>query len=238
MFDHNLYEYYTILNRDIKGSKSFSSYTDIQGNTFKAINGYDTKGVPRPFMITFGPGELTYRAGKKQEVTVLVNGDPKKMKLTQYMDNASMCEGSPNNNGVSDFKRIDMEKDAQILVSAKRLKKQASDAAFALEPNTKDLQEVSQLIGEFRDNKDIQLQAVIQSAEHNPKEFLEIVNSPDRQARALIRKGLNTGEITMKGKMVTWKGANLGPDEDDAVQSLLKDKDLLKAVEQAVKKLK
>ncbi len=238
MFDHQNFEYYSVLNRDITGSKSFSSYADIQGNTYKAINGYDTKGVPRPFMITFGPGELIYRAGKKQQITVLVNGDPKKMLLTEYLDKASMCEGSPNNNGASDFKRIDMEKDAQILISAKKLKKQASDAAFDLEPKTKDLQEVAQLIGEFRDNKDIQLQAVIQFAEADPKNFLSIVNSPDRSARSLIRKGLSTGEITMKGKMVTWKGANLGPDEDDAVQSLLKDKDLYKAVEQAVKKTK
>lgn len=238
MFDHNNFVYYAILNREISGSQGFTSYTDTQGNTYKAINGYDTKGVPRSFNITFGPGELIYRAGKKQKVTVLINGEPKKMDLVEYMDNASMCDGSPNNTGVSVFKKIDMEKDAQILVSAKRLKKQASDAAFALEQSNKDLQEVAQLIGEFRDSKDIQLQAVIQSAEHNPKDFLDIVNSPDRSARALVRKGLKTGELTEKGKMITWKGANLGLDEDLAVQALLKDKDLLKAVEQAVKKTK
>lgn len=238
LFDYKNFTFFAILNRDIRGSWGFTSYQDTDGNWYKAINGYDTKNVPRAWNVNFSPSELIYRVGKKQKVMVLINNEVKEMPLAEYVRKCSFCEGSPNHRGVSMFKEIDEEKDAGILIDAKRTRKLANDAAFELESKPKELAEIAQLIGEFRDAKDLQFAAVIQFADHDPRTFLEIAKSPDRKVRALIKKGLSTGELLEKGKLITWKNEVLGSDEDSAIQKLMQEPDMLKAVELAIKKNK
>ena len=237
-FDQKNFAYFAIINRDLSGSVGFSSWQDSQGNHYRAINGYGPTGTPRPFNINFSPSELIYRAGKKQKVTVLLNNQPKEMLLVDYLKDSSLCEGSPNLRGPAVFKMIDEEKDAGVLIDAKRLRREASNAAFDLESKPKELAEIAQLIGEFRDNKDIQFAAVINFADADPRTFLNYINSPDRQARALVKKGLSTGELTLKGKIITWKNETLGADEDEAVQRLTREPEVMKALAVAVKKNK
>lgn len=238
LFDYKNFTYFTILNRDIRGSWGFTSYQDVDGNWYKAINGYDTKNVPRAWNVNFSPTELLYRVGKKQKVMVLKNNEVTEMLLADYVRNCSFCEGSKNFRGVAVFKEVDEEKDAGILIDAKRTRKLANDAAFELESKPKELAEIAQLIGEFRDQKDLQFAAVIQFADADPRTFLELAKSPDRKVRALIKKGLATGELKLKGKIITWKNEVLGSDEDEATQRLMKDADVLNAVELAIKKNK
>lgn len=237
-FDYRNYNFFSILNRDIKGTWGFTSYQDVDGNSYKAINGYAPGGVPRPYDVFFSPAELLLRIPKGKKISVLVNNEEQKWLLSDYIRKCSFCEGSPNNRGKAMFKEVDEEKDAGILIDAKRLRKQASDLAFELEGKPKELAEVAQLIGMFKDNKDVQLAAVIQFADADPRNFLAIANSPDRHARALLKKALDIGEVTLKGKILVWNKETLGADEDEAVQKLIHDKDVLKAIEIAVKKKK
>lgn len=238
LFDYKNYTFFSVLNRDIKGSWGFTSYQDKDGNSYKAINGYAPGGVPRAYDVFFSPSELLLRIPKNQKISVLVNGEEKKMLKAEYIRNCSFCEGSPNFRGLSMFKEVDEEKDAGILIDAKRLRKQAGDLAFELESKPKELAEVAQLIGEFRDNKEIQLAAVIQFADADPRNFLGIANSPDRQARALLKKALNIGEVKMKGKLLIWNNETLGADEDEATQRLVREPEVFKALSHAVKRNK
>jgi hypothetical protein len=237
-FDQKSYVYFTLTKGNVTGSMGFSSFQDNDGNHYRAINGYGPSGVPRSFNINFSPAEEIYRAGKNQRVTVLVNNTAENWLLVDYLRKSSLCEGSPNLRGVPMYKEIDEEKDAGILVDAKRLRKKASDAAFELESKPKELAEIAQLIGEFRDDKNIQFSSILNFADADPKTFLSYVESPDRQARALIKKGLSTGELKMKGKLIVWKNETVGIDEDEATQRLIREPDLMKAIQLAVKKSK
>lgn len=238
LFDYSSYVFFSILNRDIKGTWGFTSYQDADGNWYKAINGYAPGGVPRAYDVFFSPAELLLRVPKGKKISVLFNNEEKKMLLADYIRNCSFCEGSPNNRGKAMFKEVDEEKDAGILIDAKRLRKQASDLAFELESKPKELTEVAQLIGCFKDNRDVQLAAVIQFADSDPRQFLSIANAPDRQARSLLKKALDMGEVKLKGKILVWNNETLGADEDEATQKLVKEKEVFKALEIAVKKKK
>lgn len=239
--DSKRYFLFAAINPDISGSIGFTSFTDLDGNHYRAINGYTPYGVPRDFGVTFteGSGRI-YKAGKNQKVTVLINGKPDKADwlLADYLRKCSLCEGSPNFRGSALYRELDEEKDASVLIDTKRLRKKANDAAFDLEGKPKELAEVAQLIGEFRDNKDLQFSAVIAFAEANPRQFLEIVEAPDRQARALLKKAISIGEVKEKGKLLIWRNETLGSDEDEAIQKLTKEKEVFKALELSVKKLK
>lgn len=235
------YVLFAAINPDITGSIGFSSYTDMDGNHYRAINGYTPAGVPRDFNISFSEGSgRIYRAGKNQKITVLMNGkpDPKEWFLADYLRHCSLCESSPNSRGNIVYRELDDNKDAEVLINVKKLRKKANDAAFELEGKSKELAEIAQLIGEFRDDKNIQFSTVISYAESNPRAFLELVESPDRQARALIKKALSIGEVKEKGKLLVWKNETLGSDEDEAVQRVTKDPAVFKALELAVRKLK
>ena len=51
--DSKRYFLFAAINPDISGSIGFTSFTDLDGNHYRAINGYTPYGVPRDFGVTF-----------------------------------------------------------------------------------------------------------------------------------------------------------------------------------------
>jgi hypothetical protein len=237
MFDHSKFNYF-IQIVPTTGTFSFRNYTDIEGNTYSA---FQTLGATfndhKPFWVTFSSRERTYRASKDREILVSKNGDvPKKMKLKDYLMNSPFTAESPNLRGVAKIKLFDEAKDAKVGVDRRTLRIQAGNLALNL--SQQELQEMAQLIGVFQDDMMVQKNRVLEFADQEPEAFMEIYNSGDREAKSLIKKGLSSGVLKKKGKMVVWENETLGADEEAAISRLMKEEPLKKAVTKAVNKLK
>lgn len=237
MFDHSKF-FYFIQIVPTTGTFGFRNYTDIEGNTYSA---FQTLGATfndhKPFWVTFSSRERTYRATKDREIMVSKNGDvPKKMKLKDYLLNSPFTADSQNLRGEPKIKLYDEVKDATTAVDRKTLRLQAGNIALSL--SAQELAEMAQLIGVFADDLMVQKNRVLEFSDQEPEYFMELYNSGDREARSLIKKGLKSGVLKAKGKMITWEKETLGADEDDAVAKLQKDEALRKAVKKAVDKLK
>lgn len=237
MFEHDKY-FYFIQIVPTTGTISFRNYTDDEGNTYQAFSSLGaTFREHRPFWITFSARERTYRTSKEREVLVSKNGDtPKKMKLKDYLLNSPFTAESPNLRGEPLIKLFDEVKDAKTAIDRREHRLKAGNLALGL--TVEETTQMAQLIGVFNDDKLVQKNRVLEYADQEPDEFINLYNSPDREARSLVRKGLASGVLKLKGKMVVWESTTLGADIDDAVSKLLQDKVLMTSVAKAVKKLK
>jgi hypothetical protein len=237
MFDHKIFDYF-IQIRPTSGTVSFRNYTDIEGNTLSAFQTLgQTFNDHKPFWITFSVRERTYRAPKGRDIFVSINGDhPVKMKLADYLKNSPWTEGSKNLKGDATIKMFDEVKDAKTGVDRRKQRLEAGNIALNL--SNDQLTQMAQLIGVFSDDKTVQLNRVLEFADQEPEAFLEFYNGADREAKALIKKGLKTGVLKEKGKMIMWDKEMIGADESEAISSLMKNEQLFKAVSTAVKKLK
>jgi hypothetical protein len=237
MFDHKVFDYFIQIH-PTPGTVSFRNYTDIEGNTYSAFQTLgQTFNDHKPFWITFSVRERTYRASKGREIFVSRNGDiPERMKLADYLKNSPWTEGSPNLRGSATIKMFDEVKDAKTGVDRRKRRLEAGNIAVNLSPVQ--LTEMAQLIGVFSDDKTVQMNRVLEFADQEPETFLEFYNSADREAKAVIKKGLKTGVLKTKGKMVMWEKDMVGADEAEAIANLMKSPEKLEAIKLNIKRLK
>lgn len=237
MFDHKAFDYF-IQIRPTQGTVSFRNYTDIEGNTYCAFQTLGpTFNDHKPFWVTFSVRERTYRSSKGREIFVSKNGDfPEKMKLSDYLANSPWTEGSPNLKGEATIKKFDEVKDAKVGVDRRKRRLEAGNIALNLAPDQ--MAQMAQLIGVFSDDKNVQMNRVLEFADQDPEAFLEFYNSADREVKAVVKKGLKTGVLKNKGKMIMWDKDMVGADEADAVSNLLKDQTKLDAIKKNINKLK
>ena len=231
MFDYKNYDYYMLL-RPTPGGWTFVGYSN-EGKTYKAVQSIDATGRIRNFNLYFSDRERIFRAHKNQEVQVILNNDvtkPKTMKVSDYL------EKSPDFNVV--FKKVDEAKDAKEIVSSKASRIRAEQTALDLVSQPERLQEIANLLGVFKDDIDQQHRAVLEFAGQHPDAFMKMVNSADSSTKALVLKAVNAGIMRRTGKVITWEGEIVGADEEDAVQTLVRDKAKLKALQAAVKQFK
>lgn len=228
MFDYKKYDYYMLM-KEIPGGWTFVGYSN-EGKTYKAVQSIDATGRIRNFNVYFSDRERIYQAHKNQEVQVIIDNDitkPKKMKVSEYLENSPYL-------GVV-FKKVDEAKDAKDVVSSKASRIRAEQTALDLVSQPERLQEIANLLGVFKDDIDQQHRAVLEFAGHHPEAFMKMISSADSSIKALVLKGIDSGTLRRTGKVISWEGELLGADVEDAVQTLVKDKVKLKALEKAVK---
>lgn len=233
MFNHENYFQFIQL-KPSEGDKSFISYSDREGNTYKAIASIDQHGNKKPFVITWSARNRIYRNTKNRKVMVEVNGKIKDMLLYEYIKGYDKVEGSPNLRGAAEYKELDEVKDAKLALSRKQTVAKAANVALALEGEN--LSDMAAMIGVFKNDPDVQKFRVAEFADQDPDKFFEIYDSPDFKAKALIRKSVNAGISKKKGRSFEW-GGELHADENDFVSALLKDEKKLLALKKQVSKL-
>jgi hypothetical protein len=231
MFDYKNYNYYMLM-RPTPGGWTFVGF-EKDGKTYKAVQSIDSTGRIRNFNLYFSDRERIHRSHVNQEVTVIVDNDihnTQKMKVSKYL------EMSPYFGIV--FKKVDENKDAKEVVSVKANRIKAESEALNLIDRPEKLAEIAQLLGVFKDDTDQQHRAVLEFAGQHPDRFMEMLDAPDSEIKALVLKGVNAGTLRQTGKVISWDSEVLGADVDDAVKALVKDQNKLKALKAAVKKQK
>lgn len=155
----------------------------------------------------------------------------------EFLKNHPECEGSPNGTYTDDgvqtgvsFRELNTAKDAAVALRADRLRNSAESSALSLDKQT--LEEIANIIGYYGDVDDQMLLKVVEFARKKPGEYHELLKSDDRGVRAIIRKAIVEGIFRQHGPLIKWDTLTVGNDEDDAVATLRKDKQMLSALQE------
>lgn len=235
MFDYKQNHYFALL-KPIEGNWSFVSYTH-NGNTYRAIQGFNRDGVPKNFTIFFGDRERVYVCPKNKNIQVVVNNntkEPVNMLLHDYMIKSGFCEGEFAIDPV--FKLINEQRDAKEIIDIKAFRIKAENTALELAGT--ELRDMAALLGEFSDDKDLQKRAVLEFSGKEPKKFMELYEDAHRSTKALVKKAIKAGIMKETGNVVTWEKEVIGGSETQWVEYFAKDPIKLKALEKAVKEFK
>jgi len=238
---------YFILNKAGNTSYSFTGYTDHAGNgeLMTIYKGRKEKHqgevVDIPHRWKFDTAHRTIRVHKndKSVIPTLMfdpeTGDEKKVyiKSVDFLRNHPECKNSPNSGGNWMFSEMKEHEDAVTAVDAKRVKIEAESKALNLEGA--ELKEMAVLLGNFDPDDAKQKHFVLERAGADPKTFLELLDSPERGAKALLLKAVSLGIVKVRGTLYSWEKEGLGADLDMAVAKLMKDKEIKDALRNAVK---
>lgn len=224
------------------GTHSMCSYVDYAGvfgspgATVRYVTSRDDRGKDRGKYFTWSESHRRFvvREGERD-----ING------ITQYefLKNAPECEGSPNGSYSPDgnqvgiiYREMNTAKDAEVALEAdqSRIKAQAS----ALELDQTVLSEVAAHIGVFAGKDDpnslIMRVRVVDWAGKNPNDYFAVLNSGDREVRAVIRKAIADGVLTVKGELILWENTTVGANENAAVSHLMIDPAMYSALKEKI----
>jgi hypothetical protein len=224
------------------GTHSMCSYVDYAGvfgspgATVRYVTTRDDKGRDKGKYFTWSESHRRFvvREGEQD-----ING------ITQYefLKNAPECEGSPNGTYTPDgsqtgvvYREMNTAKDAEVALEAdqSRIKAQAS----ALELDITVLAEVAAHIGVFAGKEDpsglIMRVRVVDWAGKNPNDYFAVLNSGDREVRAVVRKAVADGILTVKGSLILWENTAVGSDENAAVSKLMSDPAMYSALKEKI----
>jgi hypothetical protein len=206
------------------------SYTDPHTGEYKYVsvtkNPKTNEPIPYRFVFYNQPGGRTITVPNTWK-------DSSGQSMAEYLRTHPECEGSPTNTGqLTYFKEMDLEKDAELELGIQTKVLEAKNIAAALKGEK--LKYISVLIGETSEKVSKQMVSVLKYAELSPEPFLKLVNDPDVDIRAILREGVNKGVIIINGSLHRWENTSIGADEDGAVATLKKDKDLLTAIKRSI----
>lgn len=246
MLDSRNYTYFVWLH-PTNTSYSVSHYTDLEGNHKYISRGEDERGNTLFRRWKFTPSRRTISIPNSQaEVIEHLKNHPRCAKSKNGFYKTG-DDGKRIQVGIV-FKVMDDGSDAEIAIEAMEIKTEATSKALEYkkraindaEPEAiEEMNELALLLGSHTKDPRLQLHHILQYAENNPQKFLDVYNDPNRRARYLIKKGLSSENkyIKKKGFMIYYGDVHLGNDLDQAVQTLMKDKDLMKAIEENIKAL-
>jgi len=224
------------------GTHSMSSYVDYAGAfgspgaTIKYITSRDDKGRDKGKYFTWSESHRRFvvREGERD-----ING------ITQYdfLRNSPECEGSPNGTYGPDgsqtgivYREMNTAKDAEVALEADQSRIKAQASALELEPSV--LAEVAAHIGVFASAEDpnalIMRVRVVDWAGKNPGDYFDVLNSGDREVRAVLRKAIADGILSVKGTMIQWENTVIGADENAAVSRLIADPAVYSALKEKI----
>lgn len=162
------------------------------------------------------------------------------VKLFDYLKNHPFCEGSPNGDYYEDagkqvqagvvFREMNTERDAAVALEADEYRIKAQGDVLALDEQT--LEEVAAILGHYGAPDKVMRLKVLEFAGKRPDEYFELMNSGDRSVRAIVRKAIDSQIFNKRGSVIIWDGTPVGGDEDDAISTLMKDPDMLKALQE------
>lgn len=135
--------------------------------------------------------------------------------------NSFFLEGSPNLSGKPKYKVVDVEKQAREYLSNRGQKRKAVDIAEALTGDS--LTDMARNLGippEANSIPTLQME-VIKRAEDNPKQFMDIYDSPTRKELTILKRAISEG-IVIYDTVIGWNynGAPLGQNESMAIEYL------------------
>jgi len=223
------------------GTISFRHYTDHAGaigdpgRLIEYVTSKDSEGksVSKYFVLDESRRRLQVRETDKD-----MNG------LSQYefLKNYPECEGSPNGDYIEVdgiviqrgviFRELDSDKDADVALEAEAQRTKAKDSAFKLDDKT--LQEIAANIGFFGAPGSQMKLTVIEFAEKRPSDYFKLLNAGDRNVRAIVRKAIADGLFSVRGSIIYWENTVMGSDENEAVARILKDEQILNALQNKV----
>lgn len=221
------------------GEVAFNSYTDFAGAYTGApgspamyVTSKDGSGRDKGkyFNLSQTHYNFTVREGEK---------DIYGRSQFDFLANYPGCEGSPNGNYIGEgedrqqigvlFKLLDTAADAEIALETAERKTKAE--ASALEVDDETLKDLAAHLGYFGPADKKMRHQVYQWAGKRPIDYFEVLNSGDRAIRAIIRTAVQEGVFKKKESIVMWGSTVIGSTEDDAVSHLMRNKDVLDAVQ-------
>lgn len=194
----------------------FSSYKDKTGKIQRFVESKDGSKVKYKH-ISFASNRRMLRFHISQK------------KLIEYVRNHPNCPESENYCDVMIFKEWSPIKDAEVKNTLRKLQNKA--ASMAMELDEVECREVAALFGHFTDSYEMQLDSLLTRAEKEPRKLIDIIKSPDRYVRSLLKIGISRKIFTTMGTTIMYNNIKLGVTEDFAVSKLLADADLLENVE-------
>lgn len=165
-------------------------------------------------------------------------------RMFDFIANSPFCEGSKNGVYAPDgkggqvqlnvvYRLMNNEADAEVQLEAEVRRSKAQLSAAELDEQT--LVEVATIgLGRTGAPDKLMRQAVVAWAGKRPQDYFDVLESGDRQIRALIRKAVADGIFIKKGELIYWESTLIGTDEDAALGKLLDDEDLLSALKEKV----
>lgn len=214
----------------------FRTYNNELGQTTGFIDGKDKNGQPIFHRWKFDRDIRKISVHKDKT-------DLEGKSAVEFLRNSPNCKGSPNGTYTVEgdqldvyFEEVNEEKAAAQGIEFETLRLDAQNAA--LKVKGQDFIDLCALIGMFGKPEKVMRFALIEYAKNKPQSFMDIYGDPTRQLKSLIRRAVKTNVFNADGKMLTWEGKLIGTDEDDAVATLKKDENLLKAVKANVDKVK
>jgi len=223
------------------GTISFRHYTDHAGALgepgrlieYITSKGSDGKALSKFFVLDESRRRLQVRETDKD-----MNG----VSQYEFLKNYPECEGSPNGHYIEVdgveiqqgviFRELDSDKDADVALEAEAQRTKAKSSAFNLDDKT--MQEIAANIGFFGSPGSQMRLTVLEFAEKRPADYFKLLNAGDRNVRAIVRKAIADGLFTVKGSIIYWETTVMGADENEAVARILKDEQILNALQNKV----
>lgn len=214
------------------GYMDYDGHVHPQGEKGKVVKyiktrTYDGKEIPQYFRFDTSFKRLQTREHDKDFFGV---------SQFEFLRNYPTCEGSPYGtyiDGVQrgvEFRIMNEAKDAKTALEADRLVTKAKADALNLDEET--LSEIGALIGVYGEPDDMMRFRVVEFAGKRPNDYFSLLETGDRAVRAIVRKAKDQGLFTVKGTSIYWDQTLIGADEDGAVTTLLKDKQMITALQE------
>ena len=228
------FRYFVLLDNS-NASWSFNGYTDRETGELQQIfmGRKDKNGEDVPHRFKFDRAHRSIRIHKDQK-------DMNGKNVSDFVANYPKCKDSKNayltNDGVQidvKFAEIKEHETALTAIEAKAIQLEAGNTALNLEGD--ELREIAAIYGTFDEDEAKLKHRVLEEAGADPSKFLEIFNSVDRKAKALLIKAVKAGVVKVTGTIYTWEGSTLGVNKDAVISKLLSDEEVFEALSEGVK---
>ncbi len=228
--------------RENLGSLNFRTYTDRVGALGRGaglavqyVVGQDEKGRPKGKNFSLNQSHNAFKVNEEDR-------DVHGTTMMEFLSNYPNCQDSPNGiysvdaNGDRvqmnvEFRLMNSDADAEVALDATINRTKAQASALDLDPQT--LMEVAAIgIGLHGEASSVMRLRVSEWAGTRPNDYFEVLNSGDRQLRAVIRKAVADGIFREQGELIYWGNTMIGTSEDAAVKFLVESPDSLAALQE------
>ena len=235
---------YFVLEKNVNPAYTFSGYTNQADQMLMEV--YKGRKEKNQGVLTdiahrwkFDEAHRSIRVGKYEKsilptITYDEKGKEKKIyiKSVDFLRGYPECKGSPNGNGQWMFREMKDEADAVIAIDAKKVQNDAQTVALNLEAG--EIREMGAVYGQFGTDNGILQHYLIEKAGAEPQKFLDFFNSPERSAKALLKKAVQLKVVKVKGSLYNWENETLGHNEDAAIAKLIGNEDIFKALKENI----
>jgi hypothetical protein len=209
-------------------SASFSVYTEPSTGDRKYISDRRDPKTGEDIMYRFKFGR------DKRYITIPIKkSDINGVSWVEFLRNHPYNANSPIAVKNPWFKELDNDRDAHVAIDSVKLRNKAENKAINLKES--EVEEIAKVFG-FSGTHDIKFHKILQYASKNPSDFLEQVEDPNRDARAIFNEAVKQKIIVKKGFRYIYQDAHIGNDADKSIIKISEDKELKQILSDAIKK--